>query len=93
MGICYGMHAVVDVARNCADLAGAHSTEITPDTPHPVIGLITEWTDDSGSVEQRDADSDLGGTMRLQPGRAEPGCPAERVYGQSCASAIGIVTK
>ena len=60
------MHAVViDVARNCADLTGAHSTEITLDTPHPVIGLITEWTDDSGSVEQRDEDSDLGGAMRL----------------------------
>ena len=86
LGICYGMHAVViDVARNCADLTGAHSTEITLDTPHPVIGLITEWTDDSGSVEQRDEDSDLGGTMRLgeQVCVLNQGCLAERVYGQS----------
>lgn len=85
LGICYGMHAVViDVARNCADLAGAHSTEITLETPHPVIGLITEWTDDSGRVEQRDSDSDLGGTMRLgeQVCVLNQGCLAERVYGQ-----------
>ena len=86
LGICYGMHAVViDVARNCADLAGAHSTEITLDTPHPVIGLITEWTDDTGRVEQRDQDSDLGGTMRLgeQVCVLNQGCLAEQVYGQS----------
>ena len=76
---------VIDVARNCADLPGAHSTEITLDTPHPVIGLITEWTDDSGIVEQRDADSDLGGTMRLgeQVCILNQGCLAERIYGQS----------
>ena len=54
LGICYGMHAaVIDVARNCADLTGAHSTEINIATDHPVIGLITEWTDESGLVEQR----------------------------------------
>ena len=85
LGICYGMHAaVIDVARNCADLNGAHSTEIDLNTAHPVIGLITEWTDDSGQVEQRDAGSDLGGTMRLgeQVCILNQGSLAEQVYGQ-----------
>mgnify|MGYP005677719971 FL=1 len=85
LGICYGMHAaVIDVARNCADLGGAHSTEINLEAAHPVIGLITEWTDDSGELEQRDADSDLGGTMRLgeQVCVLNQGSLAEQVYGQ-----------
>ena len=84
LGICYGMHAaVIDVARNCADLTGAHSTEINIATDHPVIGLITEWTDESGQVEQRNEDSDLGGTMRLgeQVCVLNQGCLAEQVYG------------
>jgi CTP synthase len=84
LGICYGMHAaVIDVARNCADLTGAHSTEINVATDHPVIGLITEWTDESGLVEQRNEDSDLGGTMRLgeQVCVLNQGCLAEEVYG------------
>ena len=84
LGICYGMHAaVIDIARNCADLNGAHSTEINIDTDHPVIGLITEWTDESGQVEQRSEDSDLGGTMRLgeQVCVLNQGCLAEQVYG------------
>jgi CTP synthase len=78
------MHAaVIDVARNCADLSGAHSTEINIDTDHPVIGLITEWTDESGQVEQRSEASDLGGTMRLgeQVCVLNQGCLAEQVYG------------
>ncbi len=66
LGICLGMQvAVIEYARNVAGLEGAHSTELNPLTPHPVIGLITEWTTEDGSVEQRSVDSDLGGTMRL----------------------------
>ena len=66
LGICYGLHAaVIDYARHVGNLSGAHSTEIESDTPHPVIGLITEWTDREGRIEQRSADEDLGGTMRL----------------------------
>lgn len=66
LGICYGMQwAVVEYARNVAGMSGANSTEVAPDTAHPVIGLITEWQDDSGQIEIRDAASDLGGTMRL----------------------------
>src|SRR5690606_28001888 len=65
-GICYGMQAaVVDVARNLAGLAGANSTENDRQTPHPVIGLITEWRTQGGDVQRRSEDSDLGGTMRL----------------------------
>ena len=86
LGICYGLHAaVIDYARNVAGLAGAHSTEIEPNTPHPVIGLITEWTDREGRVEQRSDEDDLGGTMRLgaQACRLRAGSLAERTYGAS----------
>jgi CTP synthase len=66
LGICLGMQvAVIEAARNMAGLEGAMSTEFDRDTPHPVIGLITEWQDSSGDVEERDEQSDLGGTMRL----------------------------
>ncbi|PKM36932.1 MAG: CTP synthetase [Gammaproteobacteria bacterium HGW-Gammaproteobacteria-10] len=66
LGICLGMQvAVIEFARNVAKLEGAHSTEFLPDSPHPVIGLITEWMDAEGQVEVRSANSDLGGTMRL----------------------------
>src|SRR5690606_14470625 len=53
-GICYGMQAaVVDVARHLAGLEGANSTENDRQTPHPVIGLITEWRTRTGEVERR----------------------------------------
>ncbi len=66
LGICLGMQlAVIEYARNVAGLEGAHSTEFEPATPHPVIALITEWQERDGRIEHRDADSDLGGTMRL----------------------------
>jgi len=66
LGICLGMQvAVIEIARHLASLESAHSTEFDTETPHPVIGLIREWQDASGQVETRDADSDLGGTMRL----------------------------
>ena len=66
LGICLGMQvAVIEYARNVAGLAGATSSEFNTESEHPVIGLITEWTDHTGEVEQRTDDSDLGGTMRL----------------------------
>ena len=66
LGICLGLQAaVVEFARNVAGLEGANSSEFEPDTPHPVIALITEWITADGGVENRDEDSDLGGTMRL----------------------------
>ncbi len=66
LGICLGLQAaVVEFARNVAGLEGANSSEFEPDTPHPVIALITEWITAEGDVESRDEESDLGGTMRL----------------------------
>ncbi|MFT5759936.1 MAG: CTP synthase [Alteromonadaceae bacterium] len=66
LGICLGMQvALIDYARNVAGLENAHSTEFNSETPHPVIGLISEWLDDEGKVEYRHENSDLGGTMRL----------------------------
>ncbi len=66
LGICYGLHAaIIDIARNVANLELANSTEVNPQTPHPVIALITEWTDSHGNRISRDQDSDLGGTMRM----------------------------
>jgi CTP synthase len=84
LGICYGLHAaVIDIARHCAHLDGAHTTEIDSAAKHPVIALITEWTDQSGQVETRSQDGDLGGTMRLgeQACVLNQGSLAERVYG------------
>ena len=85
LGICYGMQAaVVEFARNVCGLEDANSTEINPDTGAPVIGLITEWLDASGSVETRSEDSDLGGTMRLggQLCRLRPDSLAGNLYGK-----------
>ena len=66
LGICLGMQsAVIEFARNVLGLDEANSTEFNPKTPHPVIGLITEWIDAEGNVEQRDEGADIGGTMRL----------------------------
>ncbi|MCG9737742.1 CTP synthase [Shewanella insulae] len=65
-GICLGMQvALIEFARHVAGLENAHSTEFNKDTPYPVVGLITEWIDEKGNIEQRHEESDLGGTMRL----------------------------
>jgi CTP synthase len=84
LGICLGMQlAVIDYARHVVGLDQAHSTEFEPETPHPVIALITEWQDTDGRVERRDIQSDLGGTMRLggQECALESGSLAAAVYG------------
>ncbi|MBT3916901.1 MAG: CTP synthase [Rhodospirillaceae bacterium] len=63
-GICFGMQmAVVEAARNLAGLDKAGTTEFGP-CDEAVVGLMTEWQKD-GIVEQRDEESDKGGTMRL----------------------------
>ncbi len=85
LGICLGMQvAVIEFARHVAGLEGAHSTEFDPDTPHPVIALITEWTTAEGEVERRSEDSDLGGTMRLggQECVLAEGSKAREMYGR-----------
>jgi CTP synthase len=84
LGICLGMQvAVIEFARNVLGLAGAHSTEFDPRTPHPVIALISEWQDRDGSLQKRDTASNLGGTMRLgaQECRLQAGTLAYEVYG------------
>ncbi len=85
LGICLGMQvAVIEYARNVAGLAGAHSTEFDRETPHPVIALITEWLNADGKVEQRDENSDLGGSMRLggQECRLVEDSLAHKLYGK-----------
>ena len=84
LGICLGMQlATIEFARNVAGFAGANSTEFEPDTPHPVVALITEWLDRTGRVERRSGESDMGGTMRLgaQSCPVEPGTLAAKIYG------------
>lgn len=84
LGICLGMQlAVVEYARHVAGLEQANSTEFSPDTPHPVIALITEWVSADGSLQSRSAASDLGGTMRLGAQRCpiRPGTKAHQIYG------------
>jgi CTP synthase len=85
LGICLGMQiAAIEVARNKCGLEGANSTEFDPDTPHPVIALVTEWQDRDGKIERRDAQSNLGGTMRLgaQACTVKKGTLAHRIYGK-----------
>ncbi|GMA50884.1 CTP synthase [Alicyclobacillus contaminans] len=75
-GICLGMQiAVIEFARNVAGLAGAHSSEIAPDTPHPVIDLLPE---------QKEVE-DKGGTMRLggYACRLQPDSFAGQAYGST----------
>ena len=83
LGICLGLQAaVIDYARNVAGLSGANSTEFSSDCDHPVIALINEWRTDTGELEFRDKNSDLGGTMRLgaQKCLLEPGSITQQCY-------------
>ena len=84
LGICLGMQlAVIEFARHVCGLDRANSTELDPDTPYPVVSLITEWTDRAGQIQKRDNQSDLGGTMRLgkQEVPVEKGTLAHQIYG------------
>src|SRR6476661_1472009 len=84
LGICLGMQvATIEYARHVAGLANANSTEFEPETPNPVIALITEWHGADGAVNKRDANSDLGGTMRLgaQSSDVSKGTLAHKIYG------------
>jgi len=82
LGICFGMQmAVIEAARNLVGLAGAGSTEFGP-ASEPVVGLMTEWLR-GNELEQRRAEGDLGGTMRLGAYRADlaPGSKIAGIYG------------
>ena len=84
LGICLGMQvATIEFARHVAGLTGANSSEFEPETPYPVIALITEWKDEDGTIKTRDEHSDLGGTMRLgaQSSDVAPGTLAHQIYG------------
>ena len=79
LGLCLGLQAMtVDFARNVLGLAGANSSEMNPDTPHPVIDLMHD---------QRDI-SDKGGTQRLGACYAmlEPGSKVHGAYGEIVVS-------
>lgn len=76
LGICLGMQcAVIEYGRNVLGLRNAHSTEINPETPHPVIDIM----------EEQKAITDKGGTMRLgaYPCQIEEGSLAEEIYGKN----------
>ncbi|MGA2088092.1 MAG: CTP synthase [Stellaceae bacterium] len=83
-GICFGMQmAVIEAARHLAGLNGAGSTEFGP-CAEPVIGLMTEWMKGS-QLEKRQANGDLGGTMRLGAYAAKlmPGSRVAEIYGKT----------
>ena len=85
LGICLGMQvAVIEFARNVLGWTDANSTEFDKNSTHPVVGLISEWQDADGSVEQRGADADIGGTMRLgaQECQLIPGTLVHASYGK-----------
>ena len=84
LGICLGMQvATIEYARHVAGMKDANSTEFEPDTPFPVIALINEWKDADGTIQVRDAKSDLGGTMRLgaQSSDVSADTLARQIYG------------
>lgn len=86
LGICLGMQvAVIEFARHVLGWEDAQSTEFDTQTTHPVVGLITEWTTAEGETEQRDEQSDLGGTMRLggQECQLTDGSLTASAYGKS----------
>jgi CTP synthase len=83
-GICFGMQmAVIEAARHLAGLNGAGSTEFGP-CAEPVIGLMTEWMK-GNALEKRQANGDLGGTMRLgaYAAKLSPGSRVAGIYGKT----------
>jgi len=81
-GICLGMQmACIEAARG-AGVTGAGSTEFG-DTAEPVVGLITEWMDAEGLLQRREAEGELGGTMRLgaYPARLSGNSHVATIYG------------
>jgi len=82
-GICLGMQmACIEAARNQAGIAEASTTEFG-ETSEPIVGLITEWMSEEG-LQQRAADGDLGGTMRLgaYEAKLDGNSVVRSIYGQ-----------
>lgn len=85
LGICLGLQvAIIEYARHMANLSGANSTEFDENTPHPVVALVAQWTEQTGQKQTRSNASDLGGTMRLgaQACKLEKDSYIRRVYQQ-----------
>ena len=86
LGICLGMQlAMIEFARHMLDLEQANSMEFDEATPDPVVYLIDEFIDASGSKQVRTTTSPLGGTMRLGEYRCETkeGSNLAQAYGTS----------
>ncbi len=76
LGLCYGMQlAVIEYARNVAKLKGAHTTEVNTNSPHPIVGIMSEQKD-------KLANGNYGGSMRLgsYPAVLESGSLAQKAY-------------
>ena len=81
-GICFGMQmAIIEAARNLCGIEDANSTEFGS-TPHPVVGLMTEWMK-GNELQIRGANGALGGTMRLgaYPAVLKRGSQSSKIYG------------
>jgi len=81
-GICFGMQmAVIEAVRNLVGIEEANSTEFGV-TREPVVGLMTEWLR-GNALEKRQANGDLGGTMRLgaYPAALRRGSKVAEIYG------------
>jgi CTP synthase len=86
-GICFGMQmAVIEATRHLVGIKNASSTEFGP-TSEPVVGLLTEWMR-GNEIERRNAEDDLGGTMRLGAYEAKlaPGSRVAEIYGSTTIS-------
>jgi CTP synthase len=73
LGICLGMQmAIIEYSRNVLGYADANSTEMNPDTPHPVVNLM----------EEQKTITDKGGTMRLGAWKCDikPDTLASKIY-------------
>ncbi len=82
LGLCYGMQlAVIEFARDVAGLSGAHTTEVDPNTKHPVICIMPEQ-------KSNIAEKKYGATMRLgaYPAVLKKGTIAQAAYGKNLIS-------
>lgn len=85
LGICLGMQlSVIEYCRNVLGIEDANSSELDLSTKNPVVGLITEWKKEDGTLNVRTFKSDLGGTMRLGGYKCnlKEGSLTKEVYGQ-----------
>lgn len=85
-GLCLGMQlSVVEISRNLARMNNAHSTEFNSKTEHPVVCLVTKWMGRDKKLQKRDANSQMGATMRLgtYPCKLKSGSLAYKAYNKT----------